>query len=1225
VDLHLTSAPAPRLTRLELFGFKSFASRTLFRFEPGITAIVGPNGSGKSNVADAVRWVLGETSHGLLRSRKTEDVIFAGGKGRAPAGMAEVAVTFDNTSGWLPIAFAEVSVTRRAYRSGENHFLINGRRVRLKDVHQLVASLGQSYTVVGQGLVDAALSQRPEERRGLFEHAADLTGLRLRAAEAERNLADAEANAVRISDLLVELEPRLKTLERAARQAKEWQGLADRLRDLQRVHYGQLYRAARARLAAAEAAAAGDRAAVDAAQAELDRLHEVAASTQRALEDARAHLAAHDARLTAVADQARRAAHERDLAAERHAALSRRREDMADTQAGLDEQVAAVARDLAAVASELEGIEREVAGMRGRVADLQREEVAARAGRARTERRVADLANALADGERRAADLARRRALLAQRHETDAAERERLAAQIGERAERVGRLEAELAAFDEAAAGDDAALATLAVRLAELETEAERAQARVTEARTASAGAEHRLGHATTRLEALQRLHESGTGLFAGVRATLQAARDGTLRGVRGTLAELIEVPATYDTAIEVALGGHLQDIVVERWVDAEAAIAHLKRTDAGRATFQPLDTVRGGGGAEGRRGGGGASDRPPASPPHRPPAHGVAADLVGAAPDVAIVVRALLGRTLVVDDLPAARAALPALPSGWSAVTLAGEIARTGGSVTGGAAVRESGTLGRERELRELPREIRRLTEARDAAHAAQEAVAAEPRRVAEARGAVETERAGLLAAKKERAGQRARLSGWLDDLRREQTGAERRLAGLVASAADQAGGASQLADEESALAAATARAQEEHAAALTDLTRETEAAAGAERALAAEGRTLAALEERLRAERRRQTGLQAQERALAEEFAHRAERAAALDGERIALAAQHERLARDAAGLESERSLLQTGRGPLDSAVRRAESEVTRIARAAEAARESLLAAERAHGAGELHVERAHGEVATIAQRIRDDLELEDPDELGRQDGGTAGRLEEDELSPPSRPPAVPPSVDAEREIARLKERLRRVGYVGEDVVGEYEREAAHHAFLRGQLNDVEGAAVSLRTLLNDLERTMRERFDATFSRVATAFTEAFTMLFGGGTARLILAPGEDGSPGGVDIVAQPPGKRLQGLALLSGGERALTAAALMIAILRVNPTPFCLLDEVDAALDEANIVRFREQLQGLAHETQVIVITHNRGTIEIADTLYGVSMGDDGVSQVLSLRLAEAVATP
>ncbi len=244
--------PAPKLTRLDVHGFKSFATRTTFRFEPGITAVVGPNGSGKSNISDAVRWVLGETSYSALRSKKTEDVIFAGGKGKAPSGMAEVTVTFNNEDNWLPSEFTEVTVTRRAYRSGENQYLINGRKVRLRDVAYLTASLGQSYTVVGQGLVDQALSQRADERRGLFEHAADLAGLRIKVAESERNLNEAEGNVNRLTDLLTELEPRLRRLERQAKQAQAWQDLNTELRDLQRRHYRRALRIAREQLAEAE-------------------------------------------------------------------------------------------------------------------------------------------------------------------------------------------------------------------------------------------------------------------------------------------------------------------------------------------------------------------------------------------------------------------------------------------------------------------------------------------------------------------------------------------------------------------------------------------------------------------------------------------------------------------------------------------------------------------------------------------------------------------------------------------------------------------------------------------------------------------------------------------------------------------------------------------------------------------------------------------------------------
>ncbi|HEU0164842.1 MAG TPA: AAA family ATPase, partial [Thermomicrobiales bacterium] len=364
VDTH---QPKPKLTRLDLHGFKSFAQKTAFVFEPGITAIVGPNGSGKSNISDAIRWVLGETSYNALRSKKTEDVIFAGGKGKTPAGLAEVTVTFDNEDGWLPSEFTEVTVTRRAYRGGENQYFINGRRVRLKDVAFLTASLGQSYTVVGQGLVDAALSQRADERRGLFEHAADLTGLRLKVHEAERNLAEADANSERLTDLLTELEPRLKTMERQAKQAREWQGLRDRLTFLQRGHYHRLLVAATERFGSAERLIAGDAETLDEARARIDALLTERTAASDAIAIARDSLATHQAQLNALAEQVRRVEHERDLVQERRGALDRRREDMQDTQSGLDEQVARVEAELGALAAELATLETDATAARAAV------------------------------------------------------------------------------------------------------------------------------------------------------------------------------------------------------------------------------------------------------------------------------------------------------------------------------------------------------------------------------------------------------------------------------------------------------------------------------------------------------------------------------------------------------------------------------------------------------------------------------------------------------------------------------------------------------------------------------------------------------------------------------------------------------------------------------------------------------------------------------------------
>ncbi|MDQ3692809.1 MAG: AAA family ATPase, partial [Chloroflexota bacterium] len=693
------------MTKLELLGFKSFVSRTVFAFEPGITAIVGPNGSGKSNVADAVRWVLGEQGQSALRARRTEDVIFAGGQGRAQAGLAEATLTFDNAERWLPIDFAEVTVTRRAFRSGENHYLINGKRVRLKDVALLTASLGQSHLVVGQGLVDAALSQRPDERRALFEHAADLAGLRLKVAEAERNLTETESNSERLTDLLTELEPRLRTLERVARQAREWQSVRDRLRTLQQAHFRRLLNVSVARVDAANRELTRCRNALSQARASLDKLMLDNGTQTKAAERARTLLGEHDAERGVVSERLRAMEHERDLAAERATALARRGDDMADTRDGLEARAVTVAGELGQVTAELAAIDQALRAAETNARERDRQVREQRSLRQALDDQLRQLEAGRANAERDLTDRERAVALLEQRAESVGAERERLLAETAGRRDRLERLVSELNDVDAAAISAASTLDRIDQRLTELGATSDQAARRLESATATLAESERLLTHASTRLDAFTRMHQSGAGLHAGVREVLAAAAAGTLTGTLGTVAELVEVPAELDAAIEVALGGHMQDIVVEHWSDAETAIAHLKRSRAGRATFQPLDTVRGGHGRDARLD---AALRLPGT-------RGVAAELVGADDQLRDIVAALLGRTLVVVDLPAARQSLPHLPGGWSAVTLAGEIARSGGSVTGGVAARESGLLARERELRVLPDEIRRLSAARE------------------------------------------------------------------------------------------------------------------------------------------------------------------------------------------------------------------------------------------------------------------------------------------------------------------------------------------------------------------------------------------------------------------------------------------------------------------------------------------------------------------------------
>ncbi|MCO5216782.1 MAG: chromosome segregation protein SMC [Thermomicrobiales bacterium] len=1190
--------PTPRLSRLEMHGFKSFATKTTLVFEPGITAVVGPNGSGKSNIADAVRWVLGETSPSTIRSKKSEDVIFAGGKGKSPSGMAEVTVTFNNEERWLPSEFTEVTVTRRAFRGGGGEYLINGRKVRLKDVQRLTASLGHSYTVVGQGLVDAALSQRAEERRGLFEHAADLTGLRLRVVEAERNLAETDTNVTRLSDLLSQIEPNLKRLERAARQQKEWKGLRDRQIYLQRGHYRRLLLAASSRLQDAETEAAYQQAALSDTQTTLDQLIANRPQMEQQLQDTTHALEIHDVRLGELRLQLSDVKHRGELVSERISALERRALDAQATKTGLQEQLATSQARLEAAQSELAEIERELSTARESAQRQQQLALVARGDRQKAETDLSAIARDALQQERRLADLQQQHALSVQRQETSASDTERLLAEVSAQNERLQTLTAELADHEQLSKEITDQLTNLATQMESAESEIASGQAMMRTAMDHRADLERQRNQLQYRLDALQRMHDSGEGLYQGPRQVMQWHTAGKLQGVLGTLAELIVVDKQYDTALEIALGGHLQDVVVREWRDAEAAISMLKQQRAGRATFQPIETVR-------RRN---TNRQVPREIEGATGVHGIASDLVRSDTDVAEVVRALLGRIVVVDDLPTSRRLLDALPNGWSTVTLAGEIARSGGSVTGGSQGRDSGMLARERELRELPDTISALEKKLTAA-ATDVSTHEGPYQAAVARRSqLHAERSDLAAQQRALAPQHQRLQQWIADIAAQQETAARHRDAAAIIASDRESKLASLATEIEAAQIALTELRERESDLAATLAHQRDWSTEFDDALATANAQLAALEERKRAEERQLNQVQSQLRAQKTEINARENDEAEMQGRKLALQDELSRLEIEVAQLSAAVDEGDSKRVPLQHTLNQHADLVRTLQREIESARQWTMENERALGQAELLLERARADVGAIHQRIMDDLNIEVPNDL------IADTRDQDYSE-------LPEDLDeTEREISRLRNRLHRVGYVGDNVVEEYEQEAERFAFLNEQLADVQQASVRLRAMLAELHQTMQTRFEETFERVSQEFSQAFTVLFGGGLARLVLAPDDEGAPGGIDIVAQPPGKRLQGLALLSGGERSLTAVALLFAILRVNPSPFVLLDEVDAALDEANVVRFRDELRTLADQTQAIVITHNRGTVESADTLYGITMGGDGVSQTLSLRLSD-----
>ena len=1201
----LKAAPADCLRALHLLGYKSFAASTTFTFGPGITAIVGPNGSGKSNIADAIRWVLGEQSLRVLRGKRTEDMIFAGSEMRSRLGMAEASLTLSNENGWLPIDFAEVTITRRAYRSGENEYFINGSRVRLREVQDLLAhsDLGEhTYTVIGQGLVDQALSLRPEERRALIENAAGLGGYQDRRQRAVQRLEATQANLVRTRDILQELAPRLRRLEQQAARAEEHARLTEELQGLLRLSYGHRWRQAQEALRLARQNLARAQRAWEEALEAVDRLDREEAETRLRLQTLRQALGewhSQSSQVHAEWEQVQREA----------AVLEERRHQLARQQEDAERQALALERERAARLQRLQDLERERAAIAERLQAQQAQVQEARAALQALQARQAQ-ARAEADRVAREATAARRRLEEA---------REALAALRSQMAHWADQIRAHREAAEDLARRealfrgkvDDLQARLLDLRRAREEALEEKArlEANLAELRGQIAAAHRQLSaleaqreRLKARLDDLARQREEMAGLYPGVRAVLQARA--RLSGLIGTVASQVTVPPDLERALEAALGSHLQDVIARTWADAEAAIRYLNEARAGRATFLPLDTLR---------------PPPPLKAPAVPGVLGVASSLVSAPEAVAPAVRLLLNRTLVVQDLKAARAAFDRLEGTFQIVTLQGEIVRSSGALTGGTDHREGkGLLAREGEWKRLPGEIQGLERS---VRTAREQVQA-----------LEGEQEGLL----------ARLAGVESSLREHgralealQEQARAHEAQVQALQQEWAWHEAQARQAEAQVAEASAREQEAQAA--LEAARENLSRLEAERE-----RLRSALDEGETADlSRRLSLLEAQahvlegDRAAAERILEAARReVASLEEQQRERQAQARSLAREAAGLderlaslrEREADLsrrlqaLQERIQPTEAEARGLDDRLLEFSAREREARRILRSREERLGQAKLEVERLEDRLRRLREQMEEDLGLVQVE--------PANGVPEQPPLPlhplvSSLPTVEEPPEGLEEAIRRLQAQIARLGAINPEAPAEYQALRERYEFLESQSQDLEKATHDLQEVIAELDRLMEREFKQTFDAVNEKFKAFFQRLFGGGAARLVLTDPDDLTHTGIEIVARPPGKRQQTLAALSGGERALTAVALLFAILEASPTPFCVLDEVDAMLDEANIGRFREALVELSQKTQFIVISHNRKTIEAAHRIYGVSMRRDGSSQVVSLRLDEVEA--
>jgi len=1147
-----------RLKELRLHGFKTFADPTRFVFERGVTAVIGPNGSGKSNMADAVRWVLGEQSNRSLRTRRADDVIFAGSEGRRPQGMAEAILTLDNSDGWLPIDFTEVSIGRRAYRSGETEYLINGARARLREVVDLLAGgrLGANeLVVVGQGTVDAALSLRPEERRQLFEEAAGVKNLQVRKNEALGRLARARDNLTRVGDLIGELKPQVRRLALQAQHQQEHDALGRRARTLLVEVHRRRELIARTALGEARRRKAAAEAAVEALRAEE-------AAGREAITGA-------EAAYWSAESIARKASERREAA----------REALIRAEADVD----AIARRLADLASIIARSEGELAVTEASIqagpaaADPNANTKWEAAREAERRWRVAAAAFEAADREALSAEealgAARARAGAAI---AEAARRDEVVARAAARGETI---EEELRAAKVASATAGAALEGAAAELrtaqaAEAEvigrlqvTDAESGDARrrSDEARAVTTGLAERVGGLHAELESLRERAESGSRLGS------RLANAGWRR-----LMDAVDPPREAWAAIEALVGGELQQALLLRDDDVTEHAADAR--GSARLLANGSEDI-----SDGRA---------------------AALEAVGASMTVADWIGGdsprLFARAVVAPDLNALLGGWRGLPPGWCAVTAGGDLADERGLViVRGRQDEAPGEAARQQERR---REVAQLLESLEleqlqAAEAAGRALAASSQaRRAHDEALAQRSDAELLTGRTRAAHARA------GEVLQHARDNERALAAELAAARTgavppSAGSPPSLLDTEIATLAAAAlaaqRDRSERAATRDDLRAVWQAAQSVADATDSVerggGYELALLEARrdqlraaLTADRESLAGLERDRAAASEGVAAAGSAAEQATNERHAADAERDRLRADL--LERERT-----RGGAASRIGEREREAQAAALDAQRHEDELIASGRER---DLAIE-------SLPPLDDADAGAKDPDATAEIGDATLESIQE--------------------ELAKVRRTLSQIGSVNPFAIDEHRELAGRLEGLVAQDADLSAATASTEELIARLEADIAEQFNAAFVAIGAKFDEFCRLLFAGGSASLQMSDG-DGEAGGIEIAVQPPGKRLQRLPMLSGGERALTGVALLFAMLSVNPVPFCILDEVDAALDEANIGRFADALRLLAQTIDFVVITHNRATIETADTIYGVTMTDAAVSRLLSLRLAD-----
>lgn len=1179
------------LKSIEIHGFKSFANKIVFQFHNGITGIVGPNGSGKSNVADAVRWVLGEQRIKQLRGASMQDVIFSGTETRKPLSYAYVAITLDNSDHQLAIDYDEVTVARRIYRSGESEYLINGTPCRLKDVNELFYDTGigkEGYSIIGQGQIDKILSGKPEERRELFDEAAGIVKFKRRKAAAQTKLENEKQNLVRVNDILSELEKQVGPLEKQSEVAKVYLRKKEELKSLdinvfllenKRLREQLASAEEKYNLASTELGETGEK--YEGIKEEYERIQQEIESLDVAIEAAREQLTDTglmrgklEGEINVLKEQINSAHGSENHLNNRKAALEeeiagkeQEKQDILTDKKDTDTQVQEIAEAAAKAKADLEAIQNKITELNNHIEAGKNTIIGELNQRATIKSKMGRFDTMMEQINIRKAELNSR--LL--RAKSDEAAREETVKKLEETFETVTE---ELRQMTEQEAASELELGNIRENLTGLD-------AKLRETQT-------RFHQEQSKLEALTNITERYDGYGGSVKKVMEQKEKE--KGIIGVVADIIQVEAKYETAIETALGGNIQNIVTDNEETAKHTIGFLKQNRLGRATFLPLTSI--------------TKPQEFKNPEalKEKGVIGMADELVGTEKEYRNVAKAMLGRIVVVDNVDNAVKIARKFDYGIRMVTLEGELLVPGGAISGGAFKNNSNLLGRRREMDELEKKVKKLSED------------------------IKTYNQKIEDTKSKRNKLRMDLEALKTEMQRKSI--EQNTARLNISQARER-------MEEEAESAQSLKLEEQEIE-----TKIFEIRSGKESIT----QELAASEELEKTTQEQILGFQKELESCrleeSEASAHAGEWEVKVEKMRQALDYKQANVDRIGGELERAQAELKEILEALTEnaqEVERKKNNILEIEKTIAASHENQDASRK-----KLDEDLAKKEELSAKQkdffRSREEMSErmnaldKEVYRLGEQkkklEDGIEGQINymwdeyEITLSDAAglRNEEMNDLPAMKREISGLKDEIRKLGNVNVNAIEDYKNLMERYTFMKTQHDDLVEAEKTLEGIIEELDTAMRKQFTEKFAEISREFDKVFKELFGGGKGTLELMEDEDILEAGIRIIAQPPGKKLQNMMQLSGGEKALSAISLLFAIQNLKPSPFCLLDEIEAALDDSNVGRFAKYLHKLTKNTQFIVITHRRGTMEQVDRLYGITMQEKGVSTLVSVNLID-----